>query len=267
MKRVLIAVFLVLALPVSAAVSEPGKQVDKQDKPVPVPVGERQFSFVRANLVSTFYHEFAHALIDQLDLAVLGQEEDAADVLSAVLLNRYFHGPALFALAHDTAFGFKADARAVERSGDGWAWWDEHGLDWQRYYTFVCLFYGADPTLRAWFARAMGLPGSRAERCGDEYALARASWGPVLDDISGHGPGHSLSFRSRARSARQQRAAEVIGTEVDRLNQSYALPETVKVTVRHCRADSSLAAFYTEGRRKITVCTEYIDDLYRQAPK
>ena len=38
-------------------------------------------------VLSIFYHEMGHALIDILQAPVLGLEEDAADVLSALLIN------------------------------------------------------------------------------------------------------------------------------------------------------------------------------------
>ena len=38
--------------------------------------------FVHDNLLATRYHEIGHAMIDQLELSLLGQEKDAADVAS-----------------------------------------------------------------------------------------------------------------------------------------------------------------------------------------
>ncbi|MEO0636816.1 MAG: DUF4344 domain-containing metallopeptidase, partial [Pseudomonadota bacterium] len=44
-------------------------------------------SFVASNVIGTFYHELAHAVIDVQSVAVLGQEEDAADVFSILLID------------------------------------------------------------------------------------------------------------------------------------------------------------------------------------
>ncbi len=251
------------AVPISASV----KKGSKQGKPPPRKVSEAQFDFVRSNLVATLYHEFGHALIDELDLPVLGQEEDAADVLSAVMLERFFIGPALDRIALNTALGFEADARDQELEGDDWAWSDVHGPDWQRYYNFVCLYYGADPENREDFANDMGLPRDRMESCVDEQDLASRSWGLALDRITANAPGSSIGFSSRTRTERQKKAARIVAEEVARLNKSYVLPKKLRVVVKHCGEDSSLSAFYTSGRVKITVCTEYIDQLYHQAPK
>ena len=38
--------------------------------------------FVHDNLLATSYHEIGHAMIDQLELSLLGQKKDAADVAS-----------------------------------------------------------------------------------------------------------------------------------------------------------------------------------------
>jgi antirestriction protein ArdC len=38
--------------------------------------------FVHDNLLATRYHEIGHAMIDQLELSLLGQKKDAADVAS-----------------------------------------------------------------------------------------------------------------------------------------------------------------------------------------
>ena len=38
--------------------------------------------FVHDNLLATRYHDIGYAMIDQLELSLLGQEKDAADVAS-----------------------------------------------------------------------------------------------------------------------------------------------------------------------------------------
>ena len=48
---------------------------------------EAAMDFVRGNVLSIFYHEFGHALVDILGVPVMGREEDAADALSVVLTN------------------------------------------------------------------------------------------------------------------------------------------------------------------------------------
>ena len=42
--------------------------------------------FVASNIISVFYHELGHAVIDMMGVPIFGQEEDAADVFSILLL-------------------------------------------------------------------------------------------------------------------------------------------------------------------------------------
>src|SRR5690606_30706803 len=125
--------------------------------------------------------EIGHALIDLLELPVLGQEEDAADVLAVVMTDRLWLEDHARAAANATALSYRF---STEDDTDEPAFWGVHGPDSQRFYNIVCLFYGADTDTRADFAEAHDLPDERAETCEEEFALADASWGPFLDSIA-----------------------------------------------------------------------------------
>ena len=109
--------------------------------------------FVTANVISTLYHEFGHALIHLTDSPVLGREEDAADILSVVLLDAFWEEDAAQSVTALTALSFELAAQEDENP----AYWGTHGLDMQRYYNQVCLFYGADPEARATLAEEFEL--------------------------------------------------------------------------------------------------------------
>ncbi len=117
--------------------------------------------FVSANLIAIFYHELGHALIDIMKLPIFGQEEDAADVLSVVLIDALFNEEIAQSVAYDTAHGFLGDVKLRTSSGGDVAYWDVHGPDLQRFYTFVCLFYGGNPDQRDGFAEDFELPEAR----------------------------------------------------------------------------------------------------------
>jgi len=239
----------------------------KQGKPAALDLDAQQFEFVRTNLVSTFYHELAHALIHTMELPVYGQEEDAADVFSVVVIERLFDDAAALNINSGGAMGFKVDADRRMGRGREWNWADGHGPDMQRYYNIVCLTYGKAPEKRKSFVEEMGLPESRAEVCNAEFELAKRSWWPVLKRLEDAKSGEQLSFRQSARTALQQRGAEVIEAEVRLVNEKFRLPKGLRVTVKRCGRDSNMYAFYSSGRHKITVCTNYIDQLYRTAPE
>ena len=201
--------------------------------------------FVEANLLSIFYHELGHAMIDVLRLPVFGQEEDAADVASILMIDGFYDEEVAQDLAYDAAFGFWAEA---ELAGDA-AYWDVHGPDEQRFYNAVCLFYGANPEARDGFAADMGLPDERAESCPEEFDLAIDSWGGALDQIAGSGD----SLRFDAGGADTLTAA-LIEAEVAALNADFDFPEQINVRVDAC---GEANAFYDPATVEIIMCAEF----------
>ena len=221
-------------------------------------------AFVRANLVATFYHEVGHALIDTLDLPVLGREEDAADMLSVLLIDRLWQDEAAGDLIRQVADAYILfDARS-ETKGEGLPYWDTHSLDLQRYYNFVCLFYGADPDAREGLADELDLPTERRESCPEEYEQAANSWGAMLDGMppQDNRPGFRLVV-----PADRDALTALVAEEVRALNGEYGLPQTIDVTVEPCGEPN---AIYDPRARRIVMCTEYADDLgklYEEAAK
>ncbi len=244
---------------------------NKQSRPADLEIDPAQFEFVRANLISTFYHELAHAMIDTMALPVLAQEEDAADVFSALMIEHLFDPDTAKDIVVGALKSAKIDASEWIQDGRTWDYSDEHGHDLQRYYNLACLYYGADPENRADFATAVNLPDDRAEKCGGEYDLASNSWGPIIAEMAkattpeGVANDINISFSQTARSNMQIQAADVVKTEVERMNLGYHLPDRLRVTVKRCKRNATFLAYYSTSRRKITLCTNYIDNLYRAA--
>ncbi len=222
-------------------------------------LSDDQTAYVSANLLGIFYHELGHALIDQMGLPIFGQEEDAADVLSAFLIDALYEEETAIALAYDTAFGFQAEA---DQSGDDVAWWDVHGPDLQRYYNAVCIFYGANPDAREDVAEELGLPEERAAYCPEEYEQAAESWGTVLDDLTSAGAGDTLALTVVDPDADgADIIAAVIGAELDALNAEMSLPKVIPVAVAVC---GEANAFYDPSDEMITICTEFVAHLAAQ---
>lgn len=206
-------------------------------------------AFVEANLLGIFYHELGHAMIDLMQLPVFGQEEDAADVASILLIDTLFEAETALDLAYDASFGFAAEAILRDEETQDIAWWDSHGPDEQRFYNTVCIFYGANPDDREDFADDMGLPAERAEICPEEFALAWESWGPVLDDLMAP-KGLPLVYRS----AHKGLLAELIADEVAALNEVFLWPEQLTVVVDDC---DEANAFYDASVPEVVVCREF----------
>ena len=126
-----------------------------------------------------FYHELGHALIDVLDLPVLGKEEDAADGLAAFMLLEMTDEPEV-ALA--AARQFHLESEVYDQFEED-SFYDEHSLDRQRYYNIVAWVYGSDPDLHEdavdelvpedWWEE-------RAEVAIEEYEFLVESWDKLL---------------------------------------------------------------------------------------
>ena len=122
-----------------------------------------------------FFHELGHALVDAYDLPITGREEDAVDQLSVLLLADGTEEGERMVLDAAVSFSKQAGGELDEL-----AFADEHSLDQQRYYNIVCLLYGQDEEKFASLVRDGTLPGSRAERCSDEFARVDKAWDALL---------------------------------------------------------------------------------------
>lgn len=213
-------------------------------------------AFVEANLLSIFYHELGHALIDVMGLPVFGQEEDAADTASILLIDAIFDNETATDIAYDAALGFEAEADHADEV----TWSDVHGADLQRFYNLVCLFYGADPDARDDFADDMGLPADRADSCEEEFELANDSWGPVFDELIDAGAGQSLTFSGVPAPSL---TFALIREEVAALNEQMTLPTPLNVRIESC---GEANAFYDPQARSITMCSEFERHLREIAP-
>lgn len=209
--------------------------------------------FVTANVISTLYHEFGHALIDLTDAPVSGREEDAADILSVLLLGAFWEEDSAQSIIALTALSFELAAQEAEDP----AYWAAHSLDIQRYYHQVCLFYGANPDTRATLAEDFELPEERAETCVAEFALAAASWATVLGPLEAQKPVQSIAFLGDTNTE----TGALLATELAILNQTYNLPRPVALTLESCGEEN---AFYDPETATITICTEYVAFLERQ---
>ena len=229
----------------------------RAEAPFAFPKDPAAAAFVRSNLIATFYHEMGHGLIDILDLAVPGREEDAADSLSALMIDRFWSEDAAVELTRNTAAAFVLFDRQTESDGSDQAYWDTHSLDLQRYDNLVCLFYGASPEVRAGLADELGLPEQRRESCPEEYQQASDSWGAMLDGMppQDHGPGLRL-----VGPADRNPLTALIAEEIEALNGEYGLPVFVDVTVETC---GEANAFYDPRARRIVICEEYAEELAR----
>ncbi|MCX8508649.1 MAG: DUF4344 domain-containing metallopeptidase [Rhodobacteraceae bacterium] len=221
---------------------------------------EAEAGQIESYVISVLFHELGHAIIDLDDLPVLGREEDAADNLSALLVNDVYDEPSVLEITKDVSGILQTFAANSEIDSSLYA--DTHSLDLQRYYNLVCLIYGADPDNRADFAKALKLPDDRAESCAEEYDLANGSWGAFLGDLYDRAPGKSLTLRDEsAKTPLNAHVADVLSTLVDLLNERLVLPRPIPVVFKSC---DEANAFYDPEPKEIQFCTELAEDALAQ---
>ena len=199
---------------------------------------------VRDVMLAIFYHEMGHALIDVMQLPVLGLEEDAADVLSVVMIDRLWDAESSEAKVAAAASFWATSALETAEAGYEPAFWGVHS-----------------PDEREALAVEFGLPEDRAVTCADEFDLAASSWGVYLDELEAAGPGESLVWMGAREPADFVDAA--IREEVEYLNSIWTLPEAVGVQVGPCEEAN---AFYDPGEKMITMCSELADYVLSTAP-
>ncbi|MFI6323746.1 DUF4344 domain-containing metallopeptidase [Nonomuraea sp. NPDC050556] len=133
-----------------------------------------------ANLLDTVYHELGHAVIDWYDLPALGKEDDAADQLSAYLQTLEIENTGDDSTAVQTITYYFDTAQDQDRAS--LPFYDEHSMDEQRAFNYMCWIYGSDPKAYAsWVDDKEGLPEARAERCPGEYEKLSNAWNKLLE--------------------------------------------------------------------------------------
>lgn len=90
----------------------------------------------------TFYHELGHALVDLLNIPVLGKEEDAVDDFGIIMLILTSEDGEERAISAAELF-FMEGLEVEEFSSEDLM--DEHSLDDQRGYRSLSLVYGSNP--------------------------------------------------------------------------------------------------------------------------
>ncbi|MDO5658004.1 MAG: DUF4344 domain-containing metallopeptidase [Paracoccus sp. (in: a-proteobacteria)] len=220
------------------------------------PAAEERLDFIKANTLWIFYHELGHAIIDQMELPVLGKEEDAADQLAILLSDTVWDDQTSALISTHVAAAFRAaDATATEP----FPWWEEHAADLQRYFSVACLYYGGDPDGRAELPERAGLPPERAELCIAERALMEASWGGFLAEMEDLPGGYAPQFADESDGAAPQIAALLAG-ELAEMSQVIRFPEPLRVLFAPCGEEN---AFYDPDLSEIQICTEYADFMGR----
>jgi putative metallopeptidase DUF4344 len=135
--------------------------------------------FVVGNMLFVTAHEMGHVVMGEMQIPVLGREEDAADAfatLNAIRVGHAFSHGVLVAAAK----GWFLSDRQDKNEGNRISYYDRHGLNLQRAYQIVCLMVGSDPGIFKDLADETKLPQDRRSSCQEDYRVASWSWETML---------------------------------------------------------------------------------------
>jgi hypothetical protein len=224
-------------------------------------------AFTLNNTRHTLLHEIGHLFVDQLNIPVLGKEEDAVDTFATLTMLSESTDASLEALI-DTVDGWiYAEKQAPRRGFSNSDFYGMHSLDVQRSFAMACLMVAHNYDNFTWFATRVGLPHNRQETCEEDLRLARHGWQTVLEphvrssaitnpEISVIYRPHDPSYDEIVEILKQNRVLE---TTADWLRKSYVLPRPVRLTAEEC---GQVNAFYDPSTREVILCYEWADYFY-----
>ena len=253
----LVAMVLVIGL---APVVRAGESAD---------VEEDRLLFVIGNIAFVLAHEFSHLVIDDYDIPVLGNSEDAADTLAAVSLIRLDRARPEKNYAYIRMLLSAADGNRIlwetglERENPD-TYGARHPLSVQRVSRIVCLVYGSDMDTFAPLAGASHLPAFRAHWCDLEFENAEKAWLWVRDNyIRTAEPtklANAVHYGNTKDPAEQEIRGRLIRARI--LERSMAVvEETILLrepfTLR-TRSCGSPDAYWDSENRDIVLCYELV---------
>ena len=225
--------------------------------------------FVTGNVLFVLGHETGHALVSEMDLWVLGKEEDAADALATLVAIKMTNSFADRVVVNAARGWFLSDQRD-RKEGVATVFYDEHGMDLQRAYNIVCLLVGGQPDKFRDLANEVKIPEERQATCRDDYNNAAWSWEQALKshrrkpedpktkiEVNYGEPGE---FATLAELGRKLQILEAVASW---LSEDFAWKNPITLEMQQC---GDPGARWEQKNKKIIVCYEIIREfsqLYR----
>ena len=231
--------------------------------------------FVVGNTLFTLYHELGHALIDKLEIPVLGREEDAVDGLAVLMMlpEDDTEDPVAEAMILSAADGYIMAYEGEDE--DDLAFWGEHSLDLQRYAAVVCLVYGSDPEGWVELAELTEMPEEQQERCPGIFAQTLLSWDALLDrhyrpEGKAGGGRIKLLFKRPGKGIDPKlvsflKESREIRDAVAYVSDMFLLPARFDVVFESC---DEANAYYDPQTGNVSMCYElvaYFAELYAES--
>jgi len=229
------------------------------------PQAKRQLvEFVMGNTLFAMAHEIGHGLIIEMNMPVLGREEDAADsfaVVNALKMASVFTERVLMEAAKGWVLAGKRD----KKQGNTLAFYDEHGLDLQRAYNVVCFMVGSDPEKYKALAADTRLPEYRQTSCVVDWKNTAWSWDEMLKPHlrSADKPKVTINVEYRDEEkypiqARVLRHLSLLEAFAANAADRYAWPNSFSIVARSC---GEANARWSSASRTLTLCYELVDEF------
>ena len=227
------------------------------------PRARRQLvEFILRNTLFAMAHEMGHGLINEMNMPVLGREEDAADsfaIVNALKMGSTFSERVL----EEAAKGLVLSAMHDKKEGNAFAFYDEHGLDPQRAYNIVCFMYGSNPEKFKQLANNAKLPEQRQKSCVYDYKNAAWSFDEMLKAYlrAPDQPKVAVKFvyedsKQYSAQARILRAMGLLEMLAEHAADRWTWPHPLTVEARSCGMANA-----QWRQRTLTLCYELIDQF------
>lgn len=216
--------------------------------------------FALNNTRFVLYHELGHMLINQLELPVLGKEEDAVDNIATYALLVQQTDEADQALL-DASYGWYLSDLNSGDTIDAAAFADEHSLDLQRAFSIVCLMVGNDPVKFGPAANEVEMDPDRQASCANDYAQVEGSIAALLAPYVGQDKAISVTYDDGGEAygwAEQMlRDSGILEAAAQDIGTSFKLPNPITIRATTC---DEVNAFYSPDTLEVTVCYELLED-------
>lgn len=237
-----------------------------------------RMQFIIGNIVFVLLHEFGHLVIDDFDIPVLGNSEDAADTLAAVSLIRLDRARPDEDFAYVRMLLSAADANRIlwetglERDNPD-TYGARHPLSVQRVARIACLVYGSDTDTFEPLSELSYLPGFRADWCDEEFENANEAWEWVRDTyiakVEKGAANHQVKYGSTRDPAQQEirdRLLNAGGLEraMDIVENTVLLPDSITLRTRSCGTPN---AYWDPNERDLVLCYELVQGFYKLSPE
>ena len=230
--------------------------------------------FVVGNIVFVLLHEFGHLIIDDFDIPVLGNNEDAADTLAAISLIRLDRARPEKDYAYIRMLLSAADANRIlwntglERDNPD-TYGARHPLSVQRVARITCLVYGSDTDTFEPLSELPYLPEFRVDWCDNEFEDADKAWDWIRDTYiakAEHGNlNHTVKYgntqdpaQQKIRDQMQQR--EVLEKAMQIVEDTVLLPDSINLRTRSCGSPN---AYWDPTDRDLVLCYELVQGFYK----